>query len=65
MRFVKQVILFCLSDETYTLIGAGGAEGAIDASNILKPALARGELQCIGATILDEYQQSTLRKMQR
>lgn len=42
-------------DELHTLIGAGGAEGAIDASNILKPALARGELQCIGATTLDEY----------
>ena len=40
----------------HTLIGAGGAEGAIDASNILKPALARGELQTIGATTLDEYQ---------
>ena len=40
---------------SYTLVGAGGAEGAIDASNILKPALARGELQCIGATTLDEY----------
>ena len=39
----------------HTLIGAGGAEGAIDASNILKPSLARGELQCIGATTLDEY----------
>ena len=43
-------------DELHTLIGAGGAEGAIDASNILKPALARGELQTIGATTLDEYQ---------
>ncbi|MCG4616800.1 hypothetical protein L0P14_24665, partial [Phocaeicola dorei] len=40
----------------HTLVGAGGAEGAIDASNILKPALARGELQTIGATTLDEYQ---------
>ncbi|NQT22768.1 MAG: ATP-dependent Clp protease ATP-binding subunit [Candidatus Omnitrophica bacterium] len=42
-------------DELHTLVGAGGAEGAIDASNILKPALSRGEIQCIGATTLDEY----------
>lgn len=49
-----QIILFI--DELHTLIGAGGAEGAIDASNILKPALARGEFQTIGATTLDEYQ---------
>ncbi|AYF53786.1 ATP-dependent Clp protease ATP-binding subunit [Clostridium botulinum C] len=47
------VILFI--DEIHTIVGAGGAEGAIDASNILKPALARGELQCIGATTIDEY----------
>lgn len=48
-----QVLLFI--DELHTLVGAGAAEGAIDASNIMKPALARGELQCIGATTLDEF----------
>ncbi|MCB4790732.1 MAG: ATP-dependent Clp protease ATP-binding subunit [Elusimicrobia bacterium] len=52
-RTKNQVILFI--DELHTVIGAGAAEGAIDASNMLKPALARGELQCIGATTLDEY----------
>ena len=49
----ENIILFI--DELHTLIGAGAAEGAIDAANILKPALARGELQCIGATTIDEY----------
>lgn len=49
------VLLLQMIDEVHTLIGAGAAEGAIDAANILKPALARGELQCIGATTLDEY----------
>ncbi len=53
IRESKDTIIFI--DELHTIVGAGGAEGAIDASNMLKPALARGELQCIGATTLDEY----------
>jgi ATP-dependent Clp protease ATP-binding subunit ClpC len=53
VRRAKNTILFI--DELHTLVGAGGAEGAIDASNVLKPALSRGEIQCIGATTLDEY----------
>lgn len=56
MEEVKQSDdIIMMIDEVHTLIGAGAAEGAIDAANILKPALARGELQCIGATTLDEY----------
>lgn len=53
IRKAGNVILFI--DEIHTIVGAGGAEGAIDASNILKPALARGEIQCLGATTIDEY----------
>jgi len=58
-RVIEEIIkagnIIVFIDELHTLIGAGAAEGAIDAANILKPALARGELQCIGATTLDEY----------
>ena len=54
------VLLFL--DELHTIIGAGGAEGAIDASNILKPSLARGEIQFLGATTLEEYR-NILKKM--
>ena len=56
MRRAKNVVLFM--DELHTIVGAGAAEGAMDASNIIKPALSRGELQCIGATTLSEYRKS-------
>src|SRR5258705_9614996 len=56
IRESKDTVIFI--DELHTIVGAGGAEGAIDASNMLKPALARGELQCIGATTLDEYRKN-------
>ncbi len=55
LRTAGNIIL--VIDEIHTLVGAGGTEGGLDASNILKPALARGELQCLGATTLDEYRQ--------
>ncbi len=56
IRREKNIVLFL--DELHTIVGAGGAEGAMDAANIIKPALARGELQCIGATTLNEYRKS-------
>ena len=54
-----EIILFI--DELHTLVGAGAAEGAMDAGNMLKPALARGELHCVGATTLNEYRKTSRR----
>ena len=62
IRRSKDVILFI--DELHMIVGAGSAEGAMDASNIIKPALSRGELQCVGATTLNEYRK-ILKKQQR
>merc|ERR1711939_1043059 len=55
LESVDDVIVFI--DELHTIVGAGGASGSLDAANMFKPALARGEIQCIGATTLDEYRQ--------
>lgn len=60
VKQAKDVILFI--DEVHTLIGAGAAEGAVDAANILKPALARGEIQVIGATTIEEYRKILKRR---
>ena len=54
----KNIDIILFIDEIHTIVGAGGASGSLDASNMFKPALARGELQCIGATTLDEYRQN-------
>src|SRR6056300_1928798 len=56
LKTADNVIVFI--DEIHTIVGAGGVSGALDASNILKPALARGQVQCIGATTLDEYREN-------
>ena len=53
IKGAENCVLFI--DEIHTMVGAGAAEGAVDAANILKPSLARGELQCVGATTLDDY----------
>jgi len=58
MKSAKQKILCLFLDELHTIVGAGSAEGTMDAANIIKPALSRGELQCIGATTLNEYRKS-------
>src|SRR5213079_1844351 len=63
LRNTNDAVLFI--DELHTLVGAGAAEGAIDAANILKPPLSRGELQCIGATTLDEYRKYIERRRPR
>jgi ATP-dependent Clp protease ATP-binding subunit ClpB len=58
-----EIILFI--DEMHTLVGAGKTDGAMDAANLIKPALARGELHCVGATTLDEYRKHTWRRTRR
>ena len=60
LKMADDVIVFI--DELHTIVGAGGVSGALDASNILKPALARGSVQCIGATTLDEYRHTATLK---
>ena len=57
MNWKNLQILYLFIDEIHTIVGAGGASGSLDASNMFKPALARGDIQCIGATTLDEYRQ--------
>jgi ATP-dependent Clp protease ATP-binding subunit ClpC len=55
MKFAKSKTSFLFIDELHTIVGAGSAEGAMDASNIIKPALSRSEMQCVGATTMNEY----------
>jgi ATP-dependent Clp protease ATP-binding subunit ClpC len=62
MSWKKTTNIILFIDEIHTIVGAGGATGSLDASNMFKPALARGEIQCIGATTLDEYRQNISKK---
>ena len=57
MTELEKIEMLSLSDELHTIVGAGSSTGSLDLSNMFKPALARGEIQCIGATTLDEYRQ--------